>query len=117
MSSVAKKRATNKKSARDRRLLAKAEREEREGVPVSDRIRRAARRAGLTQAERWDSERVTFLRGDVNLAINEIQNGFEEILEAEFFATGAQRDSLVLSVLRRLRNAETVIGATAGGGS
>lgn len=112
MNSVAKKRATNKKRARDRRLLAKAQREEQ---PVAAGIKRPAERVGLTQAERYDSERVTYLRGDINLAIDEIRNGFEEFLEAEFFAAGAERDRLVLSVLRHLRNAETVIGATAGG--
>jgi hypothetical protein len=85
--------------------------------PVSEGIRRAAERAGITHADRGDSERVTLLRGDLNLVVAEIKAGFEEILEAEFFTTGAERDSLVLSVLRRLRNAETVIGVTSGGAS
>lgn len=83
--------------------------------PVSEGIRRAAKRAGLTHADRYDSERVSLLRGDLNLVVSELKTGFEEILEAEFYSVGAERDSLVLSVLRRLRNAETVIGATAGG--
>ena len=85
--------------------------------PVSEGIRRAAKRTGLTQTERYDSERITLLRGDLNLVVAEIKAGFEEVLEAEFFTMGAERDSLVLSVLRRLRNAETVIGVTAGGAS
>ncbi|HEY4102541.1 MAG TPA: hypothetical protein VGM44_01575 [Polyangiaceae bacterium] len=54
MSSVSKKRATTKKKPADRRLLAKAAREERElapqkrvETPVSDEIQRAAERAGV----------------------------------------------------------------------
>ena len=109
--------SSRKKTAHDRRILAKASREERGEKPVSKGFRRVGQRAVLTHAERYDSERVTMLRGDVNLAIDEIRNGFEEILEAEFFAAGAERDRLVLSVLRHLRNAETVIGAKAGGAS
>jgi hypothetical protein len=117
MSSVSKSSGARKKEARDRRILAKARRENREEKPASLGNRRLAKQPELTQVERYDSERVSMLRGDLNLVVAEIQAGFEEILDAEFYSVGAERDSLVLNVLRRLRNAETVIGATTRGAS
>ncbi|MEO7032502.1 MAG: hypothetical protein ABI548_01620 [Polyangiaceae bacterium] len=76
--------------------------------PVTEGIHRAAERAGLTA--RGDSEPVTFLRGDLNLAVSELQTAFEELIEAEFSLEGYERDGQVLNVLRRVRNAQNVIG-------
>jgi hypothetical protein len=93
--------------------MAKANREERGEVPVSPGIHRAAERAGLTCEEHRDSQRVTLLRGDLDLVVSEIKTAFDDVLETQFFMddSPAERDSLVLNALRRLRNAETVIGA------
>ncbi|HTA90911.1 MAG TPA: hypothetical protein VK745_15075 [Polyangiaceae bacterium] len=47
MSSVSKSRGVSKKTARDRRILAKARKQDSAEKPVSDEIRRAAERGGI----------------------------------------------------------------------
>lgn len=81
---------------------------------ANSKVARSQRRTQTRTEKHEDYAPIPFLRGDLDLVVDEIRAGFDEILEAEFFAHGAERDSLVLSVLRRLRNAETVIGAVGG---
>jgi hypothetical protein len=108
MNKIQQKRVISKKAARDRRILAKARREE---VPVSPEIRRAAKRAGIdVDKSHNDSTRVTCMRGDVELAVSEVSTAFEEIFEAEVFTTDAEHDHLVMCALRRLRNVQNLLG-------
>lgn len=99
MSSVAKKRATNKTRSAEQ--------------PVSEGIRRAAKRAGIDPAH--DSSRVTVMRGDLALAAQEIQAAFDDVLAAELSDDAAQHDVLVLRALRRLRNAQSSVECEMGG--
>ncbi len=103
MNSVAKKRPTNKKGAHDRRLLAKARREER---PVEAEIKRAAKRAGIGLD---DSTTVTVMRGDLALAASHIRAAFDDVLTAETSDDGGQHDVLILRALRSLRNAQSSV--------
>lgn len=100
------------KAARDRQILAKARREDGER-PVSEGIRRAAKCAGIEPTH--DSTAVTVMRGDLALAAENIRAAFEDVLAAELSDDGAQHDVLVLSALRRLRNAQSSVECEMGG--
>jgi len=102
--------SSRKKEARDRRILAKARREER---PVAAGIKRAAKRAGINPGH--DSTMVSVMRGDLVLAAENIRAAFEDVLAAELSDTGAQHDVLVLSALRHLRNAQSSVECEMGG--
>lgn len=112
MNSVRKNKATttSKTAAarRDRRILAKARRQDGAEKPVSQGIKRAAERAGIEPTH--DSTRVTAMRGDLELAVSEVGAAFEEIFEAEVFTTEAEHDHLVMCALRRLRNVQNLLG-------
>jgi|GEM_PF-2384530 len=113
MSSVSKSSGARKKEARDRRILAKAGRENREGMPVSKGIRRAAKRAGIDP--KLDGSSVTVMRGDLALAAENIRAAFDDVLAAELSDDSAQHDVLVLRALRHLRNAQSSVECEMGG--
>jgi hypothetical protein len=115
MRSVSKKSATNKKAARDRRILARARREDG-GKPLpAGRIAEAAERAGINPTR--DGTMVTVMRGDLATAAKEIRGAFDDVLAAELSEDAAQHDVLVLQALRRLRNARDIVQGEIGGAS
>lgn len=65
MSSVSKKTGVSKKAVRDRRILAKARREDA-GKPASEEIRRAAEKIGATPSESAKAEPVPGSREDMD---------------------------------------------------
>lgn len=81
--------------------------------PVSQEIRRAAKRAGIEPTH--DSTTVTVMRGDLALAAQEIQAAFDDVLAAGLSDDAGQHDVLVLSALRRLRNAQSSVESEMGG--
>lgn len=85
--------------------------------PVSEGIRRAAKRAGISLKELHDSSPVTVMRGDLALAAQEIQAAFDDVLAAELSDDASQHDVLVLRALRRLRNAQSSVECEMGGAS
>ena len=82
---VSKKTGVSKKVARVRRMLAKARREDRAEVPISDEIRRAAKRAGITPGQleaaeavsspesmaEWSAKRAAFANQPLTLTLAE----------------------------------------------
>lgn len=93
MRSVSKKTGVSKKVARDRRILAKARREDR------------------------DSAEVTIMRGDVDYMVGELRQVFEAVLDADDCPDGGSRDVCVLSALRRLRTVQIMLDVPAAGGA
>lgn len=87
----------------------------RDEKPVSEGIRRAAKRAGIEPAD--DGASVTVMRGDLARAALEIQAAFDDVFEAELSDDGGQHDVLVLRALRRLRSAKSMVECEAGGAS
>jgi hypothetical protein len=81
--------------------------------PVSEGIRRAAKRAGIDPTH--DSERVTVMRGDLALAVREIQQAFDDVVSAALADEDAQHDVLVLRALRHLRSAKSMVECEMGG--
>ena len=55
------------------------------------------------------------MRCDLSLAAENIRAAFEDVLAAELSDDGAQHDVLVLSALRRLRNAQSSVECEIGG--
>ena len=77
MKSVAKKRVSSKTTVHDKRLLAKARREE---VPVSGGISRAAERAGIKRKPAYDDP-VTMRRGIVELLVGMLEGAKHAAIE------------------------------------
>jgi hypothetical protein len=112
MRSVSNKTGVSKKATRDRRILAKARREE---VPVSAGITKAAERAGIEPFH--DTKRVTIMKGDAEYVVSEIKGAFDDVFGADAYPDGGSRDVCILRALRRLRTAQDMLGLAIGGAS
>ncbi|HYQ46212.1 MAG TPA: hypothetical protein VER11_29785 [Polyangiaceae bacterium] len=74
-----------------------------------------AKRASIDP--RHDATRVTVMRVDLALALNEIRAAFDDVLTAELSDDASQHDALVLRALRHLRNAQSSVECEMGGAS
>ena len=73
----------------------------RSEVPVTSGIRRAAERAGIIDP----------CRENATLAIAQLTEAMQLVLDAEDAPVGGERDVLVLSAFRNIRNVQNILTA------